>query len=132
MGLNFDWPPFDAHEGFMDPTDHWSPCLDMHERGMQTPFASASGSQPTHASSELHQGNFAPDCGSAGAGLRVERLPQAKEARQDPLVPCTPQPLAQAIQAALATLDNVANPPNLYICFVPGCKKNQFTRDADL
>ncbi|EON66889.1 hypothetical protein W97_06292 [Coniosporium apollinis CBS 100218] len=112
MELNFDWPPLDAHEGVMNPTYDWSPFSDMHERDMQTPFASASDNQSTHAFSELQQGNLAPACSSAGTG--------------------TLQPLDQAIQAALAALDNAANPPNQHICFEPGCKKNQFTRDADL
>ncbi|KAJ9648322.1 hypothetical protein H2199_001176 [Coniosporium tulheliwenetii] len=118
MDPNPDWSPsFDLNEGFMDSTYDWSPFLDMHEAVLQTtpwrsPFASASGTQPTHASSELQQGNLAPDCGSSGVG--------------------TPQSFDQAIQTALASLDEEANPPNKHICFVPGCKKNQFTRGADL
>ncbi|KAJ9669205.1 hypothetical protein H2201_000556 [Coniosporium apollinis] len=114
----------------MDPNSDWSPFFDPNEAVMQTPwrspFASASGTQPTHASSELQQGHSAPDCSLAEAGEHVSSF--VAQSHTDG----TPQPFDQAIQAALANLENEANPPNKHICFVPGCKKNQFTRGADL
>ncbi|EON62017.1 hypothetical protein W97_01236 [Coniosporium apollinis CBS 100218] len=121
MEANFYWPPFsDLKEGSVGLTYDWSPSFDAHEGSMQTPCsasASVSGTQPTSASSELQQGSY------AGAVLGKNR---------DDKHFSTPQPFDQAIQAALANLENEASLLNQHICFVPGCKKNQFTREADL